>query len=79
MLARVKTQWPEIFDDAGAVRAAGAGERDMLARLTEAQERARILEKRASLAEGALREAQFRARDMEARALAAEALIAGGR
>ncbi len=76
LLAQLKTDWPDIFDASGAVRAPCADERDRLARLSEAQERARNLEKRAIAAEGALREAQFRARDMEQRALASEELIA---
>lgn len=79
MLARVKTQWPDIFDASGVVRAPAASERDRLAQLAAAQERARNLEERAIAAEGALREAQFRARDMEQRACAAEELIAGRR
>lgn len=78
-LARVKMQWPDIFDASGAVRAPAASEREGLAQLVAAQERARNFEERAIAAEGALREAQFRARDMEQRACAAEELIAGRR
>ena len=79
MFTRVKNEWPDIFDASGAVRAPAASERDRLAQLVAAQERARNFEERAIAAEGALREAQLRARDMEQRACAAEELIAGRR
>ena len=77
MLARLKKEWPDIFDASGALVAPDADERDARARLADAQQRARNLEERATMAEGRLREAQHHARDMEQRACAAEALIAG--
>ncbi len=76
ILAQVKTDWPDIFDASGAVRPPCGDEREMLAELIEAHERARNLEERAIEAEGRLREAQRHGRDMEGRALAAEELIA---
>ncbi len=77
LVAIIKDQRPDIFDDSGAMRPLDADVGDLPRQLAAAQARADALERRATFAEGRIREAENRARDMAERACATEALIAG--